>query len=123
MPVVNCSTVVASSDTATRGIEIRRGDDVVVQIPFQVASTRLPYDFTGWTMSSKVKSDYGGSLWATGIVTHDDAGGVVRILYQTSETSLLTPGDVGVWDLQGIDPFGLIRTLVGGSATVTPDVT
>src|SRR5512144_1093161 len=115
MPVLVCPSVVAAPGL-TRDIDIRRGDDVVLQITFLQAATREPYDVTGWTMASKVKASYGGATWVTGIVTHNDAGGVVRILYPTLQTSLLTPGDIGVWDLQGTDPDGLIRTLIGGVA-------
>jgi hypothetical protein len=103
-------------------INLKRGDDVVVVLHYTVKNPRGNFDWTGWTFTAEARST-AGALWATATVTHDGTGGTVTILFPTADTSLLTPGAVGKWDLQGVDPGLLVRTVAEGSATVTGDVT
>lgn len=112
-----------SSEPVDQDIKLMRGDDVVLFLNFTNGRTGLPVDWTGWSFMSKAKSGVDGTLWTTATVIHDGTGGLVTVVFPNSETSLLTPGEVGRWDLQGIDPIGYVRTIVNGDATVLGDIT
>lgn len=103
-------------------ITLKRGDDVVIVLHYSTRKPKADFDWTGWTFTAQARST-AAVLWATATVTHDGTGGTVTILFPTADTSLLTPGDVGDWDLQGVDPGLLVRTVAEGTATVTGDVT
>lgn len=107
-------------------ITMRRGDDVVVVLKFKqrVGNVTTVIDWTGWTFTAEAReTDLVATLMATATVTHNNTGGTVTILFPTADTSLLTPGTVGRWDLQGVDPGLLIRTVAQGDVLVTADVT
>lgn len=122
MPSV-CAPVAETSALPISDIEIVRGDDKVINITFIYNSTRLPYDWTGWSFAAKAKSAVDGTLWSTAIVTHDGTGGKITILFPKAETSLLIPDAEGKWDLEGTDPGGLVRTILRGDVAIIGDIT
>lgn len=123
MPTAEC-LISTSSEPKIPNVPIvlKRGDDVVVVLHYTVRKPHGNMSWVGWTFTSEARST-AGALWATATVTHDGVGGTITVTFPTADTSLLTPGNVGEWDLQGVDPGGLIRTVAEGTATVTGDVT
>jgi len=123
MPTAECLIGTSSEPRIPEvPITLKRGDDVVIVLHYMVKKPRANMSWVGWTFTAEARSTT-GTLWATATVTHDGVGGTVTILFPTADTSLLTPGAVGKWDLQGVDPGLLVRTVAEGSATVTGDVT
>jgi hypothetical protein len=111
------------TDLPVKDITIVRADDKVINITWIYCSTRQPYDWTGWSFSAKVKSAVDGTLWSTGIVTHDGTGGKITVLFPRAETAVLVPDAEGKWDLQGTDPSSLVRTIMRGDVLVVGDIT
>lgn len=125
MPVVPCSTSFSSGscdEIAQVDIKIKRGDDVVIRFPSRDCITREAVDWTGWTFAAKAKSADLTTTWVVGVVA-GDANGVITVLWPKAQTSLLTPGDEGKYDVQGTDPDGFDHTVVEGDVLVTADVT
>jgi hypothetical protein len=125
MPVVACASsngVGSCVDIEQIDIKIKRGDDKVVRFVCRDCETRELIDWTGWTFACKVKDDTLVSTWVTAIVA-GDANGVITVLFPKAQTSALTPGDEGKYDVQGTDPDGLDHTVVEGDVLVTADVT
>ena len=124
MPAIECFLHENSTPPySTRDFEIVRGDDAQLAITFKDSSTYEPINWTGWTFAAKVKAAVDGAVWATATVTHGGTNGRVLITFPSAQTALLTPGAIGVWDLQGTSPTALIRTFVRGDAPITGDVT
>jgi len=124
MPLAECLLSTSSEPQIPNvPVNLKRGDDVVVVLHYMTRKPKANFNWTGWTFTAQARSDDGVDLWATATVTHDGTGGTVTILFPTGDTSSLTPGDVGKWDLQGVDPGLLVRTVAEGTATVTGDVT
>lgn len=123
MPSAECLLTTSSEPKIPNvPITLKRGDDVVIVLHYTTRRPRADFDWTGWTFTAEARSTT-GTLWATASVTHDNTGGTITIVFPTVDTSLLTPGNVGQWDLQGVDPGLLVRTVAEGTATVTGDVT
>jgi len=124
MPVLECFT---SQDAipmvGVTDIQIVRGDDAQFEITFRRSDTLELVNFTGWTFLAKAKAAIDGADWSDAVVTHGGVLGTVLVTFPKAETMLLTPDAVGVWDLQGTDPGGLVRTIRRGGATVIGDVT
>lgn len=117
MPALECF-----ADTSRviphRDIEVEVGDDVVIRITELHEDTLLPWDFTGWTFETKIKSPGGNVPWATGLTSIPDNTGIIDILFPDGQTILLTPGDIGFWYLKGVDTSLLDHTLVQGRAFI-----
>lgn len=125
MPVVACTTSSSFGsclDIPEVDIKIRRGDDVVVRFTCRDCNTRELIDWTGWTFAAKAKDSTLVTTWVVGVV-EGDANGVIAVLWPKAQTSLLTPGDEGRYDVQGTDPDGFDHTVVEGDVLVTADVT
>jgi hypothetical protein len=104
-------------------IVLRRGDDVPVILTFRDRLARTLIDWTTWTgLAAKAKDKVDGTVMAVASVTPSSAG-KLTVVWPASQTSALTPGATGLWDLQGVDPDGLARTVAEGSVLVTGDIT
>ena len=85
-------------------------------------------DLTGYSARSQIRTSYSASgtvLSATsqaGTVSITAATGLIAFNVPAATTATLTPGNY-VWDLEIIDPSGIVTRLVGGTCTVTPEVT
>lgn len=125
MPVVACNSSITPGsclDIDQVDIKIKRGDDVVVRFRCRDCETREAPNWTGWTFAAKAKSADLTTTWVVG-VAGGDADGVITVLWPKAQTALLTPGDVGKYDVQGTDPDGFDHTVVEGDVLVTADVT
>ncbi|HVE28329.1 MAG TPA: hypothetical protein VNC22_23135 [Sporichthya sp.] len=118
---VNAS-VGSCADIEERDLKIKRGDDKVVRFVCRDCETRELIDWTGWTFACKVKDSTLTNTWVVATIS-GDANGVIAVLFPKAQTSLLTPGDEGRYDVQGTDPDGLDHTVVEGDVLVTADVT
>lgn len=91
-------------------------------------SNNAVVDLTGYTARSQVRTSYsatGTVLSATsaaGTLAITAATGLIAFNVPATTTAALTPGNY-VWDLEIVDPSGIVTRLVGGTCTVTPEVT
>ena len=88
-----------------------------------------PVDLTGYSarMQARASHDAADPVFS---LTSDEAGGItlggsagtITLLIDAEATALLTPGDY-VYDLEVEDDEGIVRRLLEGRLTVTPEVT
>ena len=85
-------------------------------------------DLTGYTARCQVRSKYSSATTVlnltsqAGTLTITANTGTIAFNVSASTTAALTPGNY-VWDLELVDAGGIVTRLVGGTCTVTPEVT
>lgn len=85
-------------------------------------------DLTGYTARSQVRSSYTSATTIlnltsqAGTLTITANTGTIAFNVSATTTAALTPGNY-VWDLELVDATGIVTRLVGGTCTVTPEVT
>ena len=81
-----------------------------------------------YTARSQIRSSYSAASTilsatsAAGTLTITADSGVIAFNVPANTTAALNPGNY-VWDLEIVDPSGIVTRLVGGTCTVTPEVT
>lgn len=106
-------------------LNIYQGD--TFRISFRILdSNNDPLDLTGQTPKSEIRDAPGGTLiesfTATLATQSGDTLGQVDLEMASADTTALTPGTIGVWDLQ-LTNAGEVTTYIGGSVTVQAEVT
>lgn len=99
-----------------------------------------PVDLSGWSGRSQLRRKHGGDVWLTvpdagtvaalslgtdGVITLSIPAGVTEDPAWDSRSKLTggEPQPTGVWDLELIDPDGVVIRFAQGAVTVSPDVT
>ena len=95
-----------------------QGDDFYLDLTVTNPDT-TPFDLTGYTPTSQIKDQVGGSVLAS--FTCTIGGNIVHLHLPAVQSALLTSN--GVWDCEITSATGLITTLVAGTVKVTADVT
>jgi len=123
MPALACAVETPAGHVPEQDIEITAGDDATIIFEFRWGNTGRLRDWTGWTFSSLLKDSLGGTIMATGTVTHNGTGGQLQLVYPSSDTALLTDGDSGVYDIEGVDSGTAVHTVLRGTAIYKGSVT
>lgn len=85
-------------------------------------------NLTGYSARSQIRSSYSSATTILDLSTEDEtititgATGTIAFDVPAATTEELTPGNY-VWDLEIVDPAGVVTRIVGGTCTVTPEVT
>ena len=99
-------------------ITVYRGDTWAMSVAVTDAAGN-PIDLTGWQVRAQIR---GGDTWLVDIdaVVVDD-GQRISLSLSPEKTADLPGG--GVWDLETVEPGGMVRTLLAGPVRLTEDVT
>lgn len=108
------------NNPASYPIHVYRGDTWSMKVTI-LDSAQEPVDLTGDTIAAQVRGCADGPLLLDLVVTIDDPTSGVVVLSLPPDAVL--NGDPMVWDLQRTSAAGLVRTLLRGRLTATPDVT
>lgn len=85
-------------------------------------------NLTGYTARSQIRASYSAAstilsaTTAAGTLTITANSGLIAFAVPAATTANLTPGNY-VWDLEIVDASGIVTRLVGGTCTITPEVT
>jgi len=104
-------------------LDVYRGDSLSLRL--QLLSHGAPVNIDGWVFTAHVRESPDGVLLQKFTVDQGvavPAFGVLRLLLHGVVTDKLPVG-VLVWDLQSVDPFLRVRTLLRGEFVVMADVT
>lgn len=107
---------------AKLNLTMTRGDDFAESFTIQEGDPLEPADVSARTYTAQVRASANAStVIATFSVDMTDAADGVIVL-RLADTVTADLGGSYVWDLQQ-DAGGVIRTILGGSFVVVPDVT
>ena len=86
-----------------------------------------PINISSYTARAMFRPDYSSNpilslSTSDGTIVVTGASGVVAFNVPASTTSYLSSGN-GVWDLELVSPSGIVTRLIGGSYTVSTEVT
>ena len=85
-------------------------------------------NLSGFTARSQIRASYTATntilsaTSAAGTLTITPATGTISFNVPAATTAALAPGNY-VWDLEIVDSSGVVTRLVGGTCSVTPEVT
>lgn len=102
-------------------IEIEQGTDFEVTINVENL-VGDPYDLTNHTVASQMRKNYSSSSATTFTASHNDAGGVVTLSLDNTQTELLEPGRY-LYDVEITSDTNKKTRVIEGVATVTPGIT
>lgn len=101
-------------------LTIVRGDSWTQQFIFRDQTTNDPINITSWTVTAQIRSSPDDDTTTSLAITNGGSNGTVTVRLTAAQSAALPA--VGVWDLQR-SASGDVRTLLGGSVKVVPDVT
>ena len=99
-------------------IELYRGDDWAMRVQVKNGDGQ-PVDLTGWAAQAQVRHDR-NTTDITHTFTTTVAPDGITLTVTPADFATLTPGE---WDLETVDPDGLVRTLLSGAVRIHRDVT
>lgn len=85
-------------------ILIKQGEDYTKVLEITYADTGDPVNFSGISAYSQMRDKPNGVLIATGICTVDDVNHTVTVVYPSSVTSEIVPGEYG-YDIWLMDEY------------------
>lgn len=91
-------------------------------------SHSVAIDLTGYSARSQIRTSHSALTPILSISTQNSTiiitplTGVITFAVPATTTAALTPGNY-VWDLEIVDGAGVVTRLVGGTCTITPEVT
>ena len=104
-------------------LTIIRGDDYRVVVT--LASSGSPFDLTGYTVAAQIRPTYNTNAALTAAFTAtidaDPTTGIITLELDHDATAALTTN--GFWDLEITDDQSWVTTVVGGTVTISPDIT
>lgn len=87
-----------------------------------------PVDLSGWTARMELKTpDDEGTILQT--LTTENGGitltanGEIKLLIASADTTLYVPETEGTWDIELVDPSGVVIPLIGGNFVISDEVT
>ncbi len=132
-------TTIGREALAEINLLIAQGADYQVAMRYKTDGT--PVDLTGWQARTQLRRKVGGDIWlnvdtestgqaqltltAEGVVTLTIPAAVTENPAWDSRSKVTAgePQPTGVWDLELIDPSGIVTRLAQGTVTISPDVT
>jgi hypothetical protein len=109
---------------AKYNIEIEQGSDFILGLSIKAANG-LPYDLTGVTARGQIRKLVTDTEpIATFDITFDNNRKSGKItLYLPAATTTTLNFTVAVYDLEFISPTGIVKRIIQGTATLSPEVT
>lgn len=114
--------------TQTGKLDLEVGQGATFNPTFTWKIDGAAVNLTGYTARMTARDTYGGTSWFSlttenGGISLGGSAGTITLNLSASTSAALTAPAQGVYDLELVSGGGVVRRLLAGQVTVTPEVT